>query len=162
KSAGWVFLDGSSAPGPQQEPLRLSQVLLTGVIAGLCFWLMWEMINYRNHYPPAFSRAVGSANTWLLSGTARTFGDSHLAVANSWVAFQALAAAIVAARMQRLSAISGLFAAAVAGGVIAVGEVIFFIGSYWAEPGEALLGLLGFMGQGAIVALPTVVVAASI
>src|SRR5262249_28018285 len=44
KSAGWVFLDGSSAPVPQQEPLRLSQVLLTGVIAGLCFWLMWEMI----------------------------------------------------------------------------------------------------------------------
>lgn len=159
KLAAWVFLDGSSAAVPPQEPLRLSEVLITGVIAGLCFWLTWEVIHFRNYFAPALAEGIGSAFAWLLSGTARTFGDKNLLLPNSWAAFQALAAAVVAARTRRLSAICGLFAALVAGGVIAIGDVIFFMGDFWAQPREQMLGLLGYTGQGAIVALPTVVVA---
>jgi TPR repeat protein/Zn-dependent protease with chaperone function len=157
--ASWVFLDASSAPVPQQEPLRLSEVLITGVIAGLCFWLMWQVIHFRNYFPPPLADGIGSAFDWLLSGTARTFGDKNLLLPSSWAAFQALAAAIAAARTRRLSAICGLFAASIAGGVIATGDVIFFIGDFWAQPREQMLGLLAYMGQGAIVALPTAVVA---
>lgn len=153
--ACWVFLDGSSPEIPSQEPLRLRGTLLTGIVMGLVYWLLWELFYFRDHLPTGFSDGIQSVFRWLSTWTTLGF-----LLVGSAVGFQALAAAIAAGRARRLSAVCGLFAASVAGFVIVIGNNIFFGIGFEFQASQQVLVSLQLMGQGAVVALPTVIVAA--
>ena len=103
---------------------------------------------------------ISSAFNWLLAGTARVFGGEEFLLPGSGAFFQAIAAAIVAGRATRLSAVCGLFAASAAGFIIVTGHYILF-GMGSAIPASHLAeAARQMMGLGAAVALPTVIVAA--
>lgn len=158
--AHWVFLDGAVPRIPAQEPVRPGRALTTGIVMGLLFLLMLELVLFRDQLPAAIADGIKSAFDWLLAGTARVFGDEGFLLPGSGALFQAIAAAIVAGRATRLSAVCGLFAASVAGFIIVAGHYIL-LGVGFAFPASHLAqAALQMMGLGAAVALPTVIVAA--
>ena len=158
--AHWVFLDGAAPRIPTQEPVRPGRALMTGIVMGLLFLLMWELVLFRDHLPTVIADGIRSAFDWLLAGTVRVFGSKEFVLPGSSAFFQAIAAAVVAGRGTRLSAVCGLFAASAAGFVIIAGHYILFgVGSGF--PASHLTQTaLQLMGLGAAVALPTVIVAA--
>ena len=158
--APWVFLDGASPGIPSRKPVRPADALLTAFVMGLLFCLWWELVIFRSHLPTGIGDGINSAFGWLLAGTTRIFGDKGFSMPGSAAFFQVLAAAIVAAGARRLSAVCGLFAASVAGFIMAVGHFILFgIGSETPASAQAVVALQ-MMGLGAVAALPTVILAA--
>lgn len=161
--APWVFLDGASPEISTREPVPIRAALLTGIVMGLLFWLSWELLHFRNYLPTGIGDGINSAFDWLFAWTASIFGDRDFLLAGSAACFQALAAAIVAGRATRLGAVCGLFAASVAGFTIVVGNFIFFgVGSEIQLSAQAPAFVEQTMGLGAVVALPTAIVAAGI
>jgi TPR repeat protein/Zn-dependent protease with chaperone function len=159
---GWVFLDGSSPRLPRQEPLRLREALTIGVILGMIFWFLWEAEYFRIYLPVWLASTIDAGFSLLFNWTAGLFGGRQFLIPNSAMVFQALAAAIATGRAKRLSALCGLFAASVAGAVIVVGDWIFFSNAFEIPASEQIMGMLAIMGQGAIAALPTTIVTATI
>ena len=154
RPAPWVFLDGASPEISGREPVRAGAALWTGIVMGLLFWLSWEALFFRGYLPGAISQAINSVFELLFAATARIVGDRSFLLPASAACFQAVAAAIAAAGAARLSAVCGLFAASVAGFIIVVGYCIFFAFQFDT--------VVQFVGLGAIAALPTAIVAASI
>jgi TPR repeat protein len=133
---------------------------MTGIVMGLLFLLMWELVLFRDRFPTAIAAGIGSAFDWLLAGTARVFGSHEVVLPGSGAFFQAIAGAIVAGRATRLSAVCGLFAASAASFIIVTGHYIL-LGMGSDIPASHLVhAALQMMGLGAAVALPTVIVAA--
>jgi TPR repeat protein/Zn-dependent protease with chaperone function len=158
--AHWVFLDGSSPELPHQEPLQSGRALLTGLVVGLVFWLMWELLYFRNYFPGWFGEGmIHPAFRSLFKWTARFFGDESFLFPGSAVGFQALAAAIAAARASRLSVVHGLFAASVAGCVIIAGDFMFF-GIDFQPVSNLAQVALSLIGLGTAVALSAAITAA--
>jgi TPR repeat protein/Zn-dependent protease with chaperone function len=158
--APWIFLDGAPPKIPQRKPVHLRGALSTGVTMGLLFWLAWELLHFRQHLPAGIGDGIHSAFESLFELMSRIAGDRSFLLVASAACFQALAAAIVAARATRLNAVCGLFAASVAGLVMVAGNLIFVgIGSQTPATQTAVVAVQ-FMGLGVIVALPTVVGAA--
>jgi TPR repeat protein/Zn-dependent protease with chaperone function len=158
--ASWVFLDGASPRLPQHEALRIRDPLVAGIAVGLVFWLLWEVEYFRTYFPVGISNAINSAFSWLFARTAQTFGNTGFLLSISAMAFQALGAAIAAGTARRMGAVCGLFAASVAGSIIVLGDWLFF--GFGQGISELLLASLSLMGQGAVTALPAVIIAASI
>jgi hypothetical protein len=160
--ARWVFLDDSSFQLPKREPLRPGGALLTGIATGLVFWLLWGALHFCTYLPIGIADTIYSTFSSLSIRTLQTFGNPDrklgyiFLLTNSAMGFQALAAAIAAGRARRLSAVCGLFAASVSGGIIVFGVWLFF----QLRTSELIWTSLEIMGQGAVAALPTVVVAA--
>lgn len=126
---------------------------------GLLFCLWWELVIFRSHMPPVIGEGINSAFGWLLAGSVRVVGQKGFSLPGSAVFFQVLAAAIVAARATRLSAVCGLFAASVAGFIMVAGHFILLsFGSDAPASAQALVALQ-IMALGAIAALPTVILA---
>lgn len=158
--APWVFLDHASPALPERLPLRAQQALLAGIVNGLLCCLLWELVFFRASFPPPIGNWIGPAIGGLLSWTRRAFGSTAVLMAGSAVIFQALAAAIAAARAKRLSVTCGLFAASVAGVVVAVGNTILYGFGPDATVRIQALVALQLMGLGAVVALPTALLVA--
>jgi hypothetical protein len=159
RPASWVFLDDRTGALPDRPPLRARGALLTGLAMGLLCWLLWELIFRRGLFPAGIGDAIAAAFGWALALCERVFGNKGFFMPLSAAVFQALAAAIAAARARRLSTMCGLCAASVAGLVIIVGNYVLFA----ARPGATLAGqvlaALQLVGVGALVALPTALVA---
>ncbi|WCM53272.1 sel1 repeat family protein [Pseudomonas sp. WJP1] len=158
--ARWVFLDNALPELPEQLPLRAQKALLIGIVNGLICCLLWELVLFRDYFPPPISNWIGSAFDAVLTWTERLFGNKGIFIPGSAVIFQALAAAIAAARVRRLSAICGLFAASVAGLIIVVGNHILFGFELQNQWGSQIFASLQLMGLGAVVALPTALLVA--
>jgi TPR repeat protein len=159
-SAQWVFLDGVSHESPSREPVRLRGAFLTGTVMALLFWLWLELVHFDKSLPSVIGNAVDYVYGWQKASSTRVFGDYSFLLPVSAVGFQVLAAAIVAARARRLPAVCGLFAASVAGFIIAVGNYLFFGIGYQFQTSQQLMITLQYLGLGAVAALPAVIVAA--
>ena len=160
KLPGWVFLDGASPDLPNQEPLRAGGALLTGIVMGLIFWLLWELIYFRVYFPSAIGDGIYSGYRLVAAGIALVSDSEGFQLPGTAVCFQAVAAAIAAGRARRLSVVHGLFAAFVAGCVIVVGDWIFFGIRFDVPVSDLTLATLTIMGLGAAVALSTAILAA--
>jgi hypothetical protein len=163
KLADWVFLDGSSPRLPREGTLRPSQALVVGVVIGLAFWLLWEMVYFRAFFSVGVSDKIVSAYSWLSGWTVRMFGNSNKLLANdlllnSAITFQALAAATAAGRASRQSVVHGLFAASVAGGVISAGYWIFVSNGLEIRALVSIGAALVLTERGTIAALPAIIV----
>jgi len=159
--AGWVFLDGvkPEIPGRREAP-RLWAAASAGLWMGLLYWAWWELHYYNKHLlPAAIGQQMVAGVGVLFAWSADVFGNRTALLPASAVLFEVLAAAIVAARATRLAEICGLFSAFVAGAVIAVGNIVFFI-----EIGTTLLDrvrtMVVMMGPGALAAIPVAIAAA--
>lgn len=158
--AHWVFLDDATPDIPRREAPRLGRALSVGLWMGLLFWASWELYYYRNDLlPAAIGRQLVSGVEVLFTWSADLFGNRTTLVPASAVIFQVLAAAIVAARATRLSEICGLFAAFVAGGVAAAGDIVFFLEIGTTVP-DRIRTIVVMMGPGALAAIPVAVAAA--
>lgn len=152
----WVFFDGSAGAVSHRQPLRVGGALMTGIVMGLIFLLVIELIYFREYFPFVISGPFYSIWTSYTAWTARTFGDIGYAVTNLAMALQALGAAIVTLRARWLNAVCGLFAATIAGGLITAGDYLFFLDSFNRSSG---LTFLVPIFQGTIIAMPVVAVA---
>jgi Zn-dependent protease with chaperone function len=159
ESAPWVFLDDASPRIPTQEAVRSKPALLIGIIVGLVYLLPWQLLWLRHYLPTEIDAGIYSAFDGLFAWSRSVFGSTSVLSLGSAAFFQALAAAIVAAHARRLSAVCGLFAASVAGFVIVVGDFVFWI-NFGSPASLRAMSALATMGLGAVVALPTVIVAA--
>jgi len=141
--------------------VRPCEALASGVVAGLSFWLVFEVIAFRDQLPADMARAIGQLFDWYKSWSVRNFGDVGFAISNAAVAFQVVAGGIAAVRSRRLSVIVGLFAVSIAGLIFLVGEFIYFgIGSQpLSDLGVACLVVLG---QAGLIAVPTTILCAGI
>jgi Zn-dependent protease with chaperone function len=147
--SSWAFLDPSSQPLvlPRQAPLRPALALTVGLIGGMVFCVLSFIISLGLDFA-----GPGTFAVWML------FGQAALAAL-----LQAGVAAVVAAWVKRLGGLHGLFAAFVAGcvmagGVLAIDWLIVgtevFLASFsaasdiWFEVSKVING-------GALLALPT-------
>jgi TPR repeat protein/Zn-dependent protease with chaperone function len=154
--SSWVFLEGPAAEFPHQQPLRPGGALMTGLVIGLAFWLLWEMVYFRGYFRADIANQIRSAYSWFSTLMVRSFANPDYAIVMSAVTFQACAAAVAAVRARRFSALCGLFAASVAASIVVVGDFLFFgIGT-----DHLMLAPLVLISIGAVVALPTAIVAA--
>ena len=108
--SSWAFLDPSPQPLvlPRQAPLRPGLALTVGVIGGMIFCVLSFIISFGLDFA-GFEIFVA----WML------FGQAALAAL-----MQAGVAAVVAAWVKRLGGLHGLFAAFVAGCVMAGGALV--------------------------------------
>jgi Zn-dependent protease with chaperone function len=160
RSAPWVFLDRASPEIATREPVPVRPALLTGTLMGLLFWLCWELLFFRNYLPTGIGAGIHSAFEWLFAGTVSVFGSGGVLVTGSAAFFQALAAAIAAARAPRLGVLCGLCAAFVAGFIISVGDYFFFSMDDEFHVSREVISVLSMMGPGVLVALPMAIVTA--
>jgi TPR repeat protein len=156
----WVFLDGSLPRLPRQDPLSIRGAFTTGITLGVIFWFLWEAEYFRIYLPVGLASTINAGYSFLFNWTAGLFSGRQFLIPNSAMAFQMVAAAIATGGAKQLRALCGLFAASVAGGIIVLGDWLFF--GLQLRTSELLLASLDIMGQGAIGALPTVIVAAGI
>ena len=162
--APWVFLEDASveiaSPGiPSQAPIHPTKALMTGLVVGLVALLSWELFWFRSYLPTGIADAFGVAVDGLFAWVEARLGERGYLLIGGSICFQALAAAIVAARERRLGVVLGLFAASVTGFLIAVGDYVF-VGIDYRQPMRAVFQTLIVMGLGAIVSLPTAALAA--
>ena len=158
--AGWVFLDRASPKIPGQAPVYPSQALSIGFAMGLIYLLLWQLLHFSNYFPAEIANGIHSAFRWLWAWTESVFGEKGFLDWGSAAGFQALAAAIAAARARRLSVVSGLSAASVAGFVIVMGDHVSSPNSYDFPAWVNAVTAIATMGEGAVVALPTAIIVA--
>jgi TPR repeat protein len=158
--AQWVFLDGAAPDVPTQPEVRVRGALVTGAIMGLLFLFLIELVYFKKYLPTGIGHGISSAFDWHAAISTQVFGHGSFTLTIPAVVSQALAAAIVAARRQRLCAVCGLFAASVAGFIIVAGHHLFFFISYEYQTSQQLLVAAIFMGLGSIAAIAAVIVAA--
>jgi hypothetical protein len=108
----WAFLDPSPRPLTlrRRDRFRIPQALVTGTVGGLAFCALLLIVHFGWNTVPQDVRTTDQARI--------AFAVGQVAVA---VLMQAIAAAIVAIRVRWLGGIHGLFAAFVAGCVMAIG-----------------------------------------
>src|SRR5262249_12815821 len=152
----WVFLDGASPDIPSQPAVRLRGAVLTGAVMGLLFLLLIELLYFKKYLPTVIGHGISSAYNWDAAFSTHVFGHRSFVLTLPAIALQVLAAAIVAARRQRLRAVCGLFAASVAGFIIVAGNHLFFFIGYEYQTSEQLVVAAIFMGLGSVAAVPAV------
>jgi TPR repeat protein/Zn-dependent protease with chaperone function len=156
----WVFLDRTEFHRASEPPWRPKHALVTGIVMGLGFSLLMEIFYFsaQGYFPGWASHGINSSFSWLKLWFGRNFGsgDGGVLIAAATL-FQALAAAVASASARSLPTLTGLFAASVAGGVVIVFDLLFF--AFGLNGGfEALIGVLGMLAYGAIIALPLSIV----
>lgn len=161
-TAPWVFLDGFVPKPPKADDVRLGADLLTGIAAGLTFWLLWEVTYFSVYFPFGIGKAISSAHNWVSSLSEHQFGMKSFIWELAELGLQAVAAAIAAARGTRLNAIRGLFAAFIAGLTINIGWWLFFFIEHGGSLEDHLTYFLGQMSFGSAIALPSAILTASI
>ncbi len=154
----WVLLDRATIEHAPDEPWRLGSALTTAGIVGLafCIWLEATFFAARGYFPAWASTRIGAVfsglEAWMEQILGQGNGPQVLPVAAGL--FQAAAALFAAALARRFYALSGLFAASVAGVIIVVFDLTFMTDpNGLMEPGMAL-GALALLSHGAIPALP--------
>jgi TPR repeat protein/Zn-dependent protease with chaperone function len=155
---GWVLLDRATIEHTPDEPWRLSSALTAASIIGLafCIWLEATFFAAKGYFPAWASSRLGAIFSGLEAGMEQILGQGNgpqvLPVAAGL--FQAAAALVAAALAPRFYALSGLFAASVAGAIIVVFDLTFVTDPNGPmQPGMALAAL-ALLGHGAILALP--------
>jgi hypothetical protein len=161
--APWIFLDSLPHEVPDYPHVRPHQALMIGIVMGLIFFLVLEAIYLRTFLPFEFARTIQAAFQLTEQMAQDRFGDKGYAIVIFATTLQALTAAIVAISAKQLEIIQGLFAATVAGIVMAIGDYIFYfsVGNVQSLR-ETLLVSVTFLGQGAIFAVPTAIAAAQL
>lgn len=157
--ADWVFLDGARPEIPGREAPRLWPALSVGLWMGLLYWACWELSIYNHLLPAAIGQQIVAGISVLFRWSADVLGNRITLLPASAAFFEVVAAAIVAARATRLAEICGLFAAFVAGAVIAAGIIVFFVEMGTTVPAR-LITIVVMMGPGALAAIPVAIAAA--
>jgi len=156
----WVFLDRASPQIPRQAPVHPGEALMTGLVLALIYLLLLQPLYVHNFFPAGIVDGIQSGERWLSAWTKSVLGGEGFLGDDSAIAFQMLAAAIVAARARRLGVVYGVFAASVAGFVIVLGDYLCSPVNYdfsaWINASTALTTV----GEGAVVAVPTAIVVA--
>jgi hypothetical protein len=156
----WVFLDGARPDIPGREAPRLWAALSVGLWMGLLYWAFWELYFYnKNLLPAAIGQQMVAGVDVLFTWSADLFGNRTALLPASAAVFEGLAAAIVAARATRLAEICGLFAAFVAGAVVAAGNIVFFMEIGPTVP-DRIRTIVILMGPGVLAAIPVAIAAA--
>ena len=145
----WVFLDGSTGEIPDQERLRPSRAVFVGVIVGLIFCLLCEVVYFRKYLPFGSGDWVFAAYRWSERSTVGALGLCERGTITTLFAVvaQALAGA-AGAQVTRLRIACGLFGSFIAWIVIATWNWVFF-GYDW-------LDALFLLEAGTLAALPVV------
>ncbi len=155
---GWVLLDRATIEHAPDEPWRLGSALTAASIIGLafCIWLQATFFAAKGYLPTWASSHIGAVfsglEAWMEQILGQGNGPQILPVAAGL--FQAAAALVAAALAPRFYALSGLFAASIAGVIIVVFDMTFMADPNGPmQPGMALAAL-ALLGHGAILALP--------
>ncbi|WP_157662174.1 M48 family metalloprotease [Burkholderia ubonensis] len=148
----WVFLDNCRPELQTQEPLRLRSAVMIGVGTGMIGCLPWALLYFIHYLPGGGATWVASSARWLHALALGMGGGFDALIPTA--TFQAVAAAIAAARAERLNALCGLFAASIAGCIMSIGiYVMLDIG------GGLLSSIAAFTSLGNLIALPAAIIA---
>ncbi len=159
--SAWAFLDRTPDEFPDKPPLRPHQAMMTGIVMGLIFCLALEILILRKYFPSGVANWIQSAFLWTETRASQA-GMSGYEIVLSAAILQALTAAIAACRTQQLSVVHGLFAASVAGAIMAIGNyLVVGIGANQSLA-ETILVFITFLVQGALLALPTAIAASQV
>jgi Zn-dependent protease with chaperone function len=145
-TAQWALLDPSRQPLTLQRGTRfhLSQTLVMGAVGGLAFCTLLLVVHFGWNNVPEATRSTDQARTLF------AVGQVVLAIL-----VQVITATVVAIRVRWLSGIHGLFAAFVAGCIMAVGILVLnlvFGGSI--TPSFAWIIFSLVVNGGALLSLP--------
>lgn len=153
----WVFLDGPSDI-PSQAPLRPGLALLIGIATGVVFCLMLALVYFRNYLPSEIASFILLHFSYAKNSLEEAYGSNMggLIIWGPAAMLQAIAAAITASGITRLSALYGMFAAFIAGLVMVIGDylLIVLIADTHQSLYETLLTSAIFLGAGTVLALP--------
>jgi TPR repeat protein len=155
---GWVLLDRTTIERGPDEPWRLGSALTTASIMGLafCIWVQATYFAARGYFPAWAATRIGAAFSGLQAWMEQILGPGNgpqvLPIAAGL--FQAAAALVAAALATRFYALTGLFAASVAGVIIVIFDLTFPTDPNVPMRLAMVLAALALLGHGALPALP--------
>jgi hypothetical protein len=155
RPAEWLLM---GAPPPALPPVvswRVATAARIGIAMGCVFGLFSEMVMFRGRFPDVVSAQVSAGFFSLQSWIARVaHGDDGTILLVAGGSVQVVAAVFAAASQRRFQTLSGLFAAFVAGLVVAVFSVLFLSFGQDQPWWGVLIASVGTMALGAMLALP--------